>query len=409
MTLEQKDKRQISLERAQILKERIEDYLIKQESIPTGLKNEEYIQENKQRIMKIFGATNEQWDDWTWQISNRITDVKTLSKILNLSEEEKSQIELVGEKYRWAVSPYYASLMNPDDPSCPIRRQAIPSIEEMVEGGEADPMGEEFTSPVEGITRRYPDRLIIKVTNQCAMYCRHCQRRRCIGQQDLALPKEDLIRCIQYVREQKEIRDVLITGGDALLLSNERLHWILSELSEIPHVEIVRLGSRTPVTMPQRITDDLCEILSKFPPIYLNTHFNHPLEVTAEARKATDKLCRAGVVLGNQAVLLRGINDDVHVMKKLNHELLKIRVRPYYIFHPKEVIGTGHFSVKIKKGMEIMEHLRGYTSGLAVPTYIVNAPKGKGKTPILPNYILSWGENSVKLRTWEGEIVDYPN
>lgn len=404
-----KEKRTISLERAEVLKRKIEDYSVKKELIKTGFTNKEVIQENKNRIMEILGATEEEWEDWHWQVTNRITDVATLSQVLNLSEEEKHQIEAVGKKFRWAVSPYYASLMDRDDPSCPIRKQAIPSIKEMVEGGEEDPMGEEFTSPVEGITRRYPDRLIIKVTNQCAMYCRHCQRRRCIGQKDLHLPKEDLEKCIEYIRNEQEIRDVLITGGDALLLSHERLHWILSELHKIPHVEIIRLGSRTPVTMPQRITDELCELLSKFPPIYLNTHFNHPLEVTKEAKKAADKLCRAGVVLGNQAVLLKGINDAPHTMKKLNQELLKIRIKPYYIFHPKEVIGTGHFSVKVQKGMEIMEHLRGYTSGLAVPTYIINAPKGKGKTPILPNYILSWGEDSIKLRTWEGEVIDYPN
>jgi glutamate 2,3-aminomutase len=409
MNLDQKDKRNISLERASVLKKRIEDYSSKKEAINTGFKNEEYIQENKNRIIAVLGATEKDWDDWHWQLSNRIKDVKTLSAILNLSEEEKNQIELVGKKYRWAISPYYASLMDVNNPLCPIRKQAIPSIDEMVEGGEADPMGEEFTSPVEGITRRYPDRLIIKVTNQCAMYCRHCQRRRCIGQKDLAMPKEDLIKCIQYVKDEEEIRDVLLTGGDALLLPNERLHWLLSELSQIPHLEIIRIGTRTPVTMPQRITDELCQLLSEFPPIYLNTHFNSPLEVTKEAQKATDKLCRAGVVLGNQAVLLKGINDDIHVMKKLNQELLKIRVKPYYIFHPKEVIGTGHFNVKVQKGIEIMEHLRGYTSGLAVPTYIINAPKGKGKTPILPNYILSWGEDSIKIRTWEGEIFDYHN
>ncbi|NLK20868.1 MAG: glutamate 2,3-aminomutase [Epulopiscium sp.] len=401
--------RNISLERAEILKSRIKDYSDKKELIRTGFNREDEIQENKKRIMSILGATNKEWDDWKWQVNNRISDIEILKRILNISEEESIQIKSIGKKYRWAISPYYASLMDSNDANCPIRRQAIPSIEEMVEAGEKDPMGEEYTSPVEGITRRYPDRLIIKVTNQCAMYCRHCQRRRCIGQQDLHLPQEDLKNCIEYIKSQKELRDILITGGDALLLSDKRLHWILSELHEIPHIEIIRIGSRTPVTMPQRITDELCSLLEKFPPIYFNTHFNHPIEVTKEAKEATDKLCSAGVVLGNQAVLLKGINDDAYIMKKLNQELLKIRIKPYYIFHPKEVVGTGHFKVKVQKGMEIMEKLRGYTSGLAVPTYIINAPKGKGKTPILPNYILSWGEESIKLRTWEGEVVDYPN
>lgn len=409
MIVIEQDKRAISLKRAEELKNRIKDYTNKKSCIKTGFSNPETIEENKRRIMKVFNASDMEWDNWKWQMTNRITDVGILSKVLNLSEEDIKQIELIGKKFRWAVSPYYASLMDTDNSSCPIRRQAIPSIEEIVEQGEADPMGEEYTSPVEGITRRYPDRLIVKVTNQCAMYCRHCQRRRCIGQKDLALPKDVLQKCVDYIKNEEEIRDVLITGGDALLISHKSLQWLLSELYEIPHLEIIRIGTRTPVTMPQRITEELCDLLSQFPPIYLNTHFNHPMEVTKEAKKATDRLCSAGVVLGNQTVLLKGINDDVHVMKKLNQELLKIRVRPYYIFHPKEVIGTAHFKVKVQKGMEIMEHLRGFTSGLAIPTYIINAPKGKGKTPILPNYILSWGEDSIKFRNWEGEVFDYPN
>lgn len=407
--MNEREKRAISLKRAQELKDSIKDYSIKKSSIKTGLTNLDMIEENKRRIIKVFNVSEEEWNDWKWQLSNRITDVDKLSKILNLSKEEINQIEMIGKKFRWAISPYYASLMDPDDSSCPIRRQAVPSIEEMVETGEADPMAEEFTSPVEGITRRYPDRLIVKVTNQCAMYCRHCQRRRCIGQKDLGLPMDVLKKCVEYIRNEEDIRDVLITGGDALLISHKTLEWLLSELYEIPHVEIIRIGTRTPVTMPQRITKELCELLSKYPPIYLNTHFNHPMEITREAKKAADMLCSAGVVLGNQAVLLRGINDNVHVMKKLNQELLKIRIRPYYIFHPKEVIGTGHFKVKVQKGMEIMENLRGFTSGLAIPTYIINAPKGKGKTPILPNYILAWEEDKIKLRNWEGEVFYYPN
>ncbi|HPT76505.1 MAG TPA: glutamate 2,3-aminomutase [Defluviitaleaceae bacterium] len=403
------EKRIISLKRAEELKSRIKDYTMKKNSIKTGFTHSEMIKENKRRIMKVLNASEKEWDDWKWQLSNRITDVHTLAKILNLSDEEIHQIDMIGKKFRWAISPYYASLMDPDDPFCPVRRQAVPSIEEMDEAGEEDPMAEEFTSPVEGITRRYPDRLIVKVTNQCAMYCRHCQRRRCIGQKDLALPMAALRKCVEYIRNEEEIRDVLITGGDALLISQKNLEWLLSELHEIPHVEIIRIGTRTPVTMPQRITKELCDVLSKYPPIYLNTHFNHPMEITEDAKKATDMLCSAGVVLGNQAVLLKGINDDVHIMKKLNQELLKIRIRPYYIFHPKEVVGTAHFKVKVQKGMEIMEKLRGYTSGLAIPTYIINAPNGKGKTPILPNYILSWEENKIKLRNWEGEVFYYPN
>jgi glutamate 2,3-aminomutase len=359
--------------------------------------------------LNMLDATEEQWDDWRWQISHRISKIEVLEQILHLNDEEKENIREVSKNCRWSISPYYVSLMDPDSSDCPIRKQAIPSIDEMIEFGKADPMEEEYTSPVESITRRYPDRLIIKVTNQCAMYCRHCQRRRDIGQKDIATPRIQLEEAIEYVRENKEIRDILLTGGDALLIKNETLDWILSKLRSIPHVEIIRIGSRSLVTMPQRITQELCNILQKYHPIYINTHFNSPSEITEDVAKATDRLCRAGVPLGNQAVLLKGVNNDANIMKKLNHELLKVRVRPYYIFHPKSVKGTKHFKVRVEEGLEIMEKLRGYTSGLAIPTYIINAPKGKGKIPILPNYVLGFGKDYVKLRTWEGEVFDYPN
>ncbi|MBC7344241.1 MAG: KamA family radical SAM protein, partial [Clostridia bacterium] len=259
------------------------------------------------------------------------------------------------------------------------------------------------------ITRRYPDRLIINATNSCPTYCRHCQRRRNIGQRDVARGKADLEAALDYVRKCSEIRDVLITGGDALLLSDRTLDWLLSELTAIPHVEIKRLGTRVPVTLPQRVTPELCRILEKYPPIYINTQFNHPAEITPESKEACDRLIRAGVVLGNQAVLLRGINNDPHVMKKLSHELLKIRVRPYYIFHAKPVKGTGHFVTRIEEGLEIMENLRGYTSGLAVPTYVLNVPLGLGKVPLSPQYLVVMKKDKVVLRTWENKIVEYPN
>ena len=270
-------------------------------------------------------------------------------------------------------------------------------------------MAEEYTSPAPGITRRYPDRLIINVTNQCAMFCRHCQRRRLIGELDHHSNRDKLVAALDYISENPEIRDVLLTGGDALLLSNEELDWLLTELDRIPHVEIKRLGTRTPVTMPQRITPELCAILERHQPIYINTHFNTVQEITPESAAACSRLAKAGVPLGNQAVLLRGINDHPHLMKKLNQELLKIRVRPYYIFHAKCVIGTMHFRVPVEVGISIMENLRGQTSGLAVPTYIINAPGGLGKTPILPQYMISADTGKVVLRTWEGKVVEYPN
>jgi lysine 2,3-aminomutase len=272
-----------------------------------------------------------------------------------------------------------------------------------------DPMAEEFTSPAPAITRRYPDRLIINVTNQCASFCRHCQRRRNIGEVDTETPRENLEAAIQYIAETEEIRDVLLTGGDALMLADETLDWLLTELDRIPHVEIKRLGSRVPITLPYRITPELCRMLSEHLPLYLNIQVNHPLEITPDAREALMALAKSGISLGNQAVLLKGINNDPLLMRKLNHELLKNMVKPYYLFHAKGVKGTSHFRTKVEEGIEIMEKLRGYTSGLAIPTYIVNAPGGYGKTPMLPQYLISMGTNKLLVRTWEKRIIEYEN
>ncbi len=241
------------------------------------------------------------------------------------------------------------------------------------------------------------------------MYCRHCQRRRNIGSDDHHTSRKVLEESIEYIKAHPEIRDVLVTGGDALLLSDATLDWLLGELHATQSVDYVRLGSRVLVTMPQRITDKLVDILKKYPPLYINTQFNHPKELTREAKEACDKLVNAGIPLGNQAVLLNGINNDKHVMRLLNQELLKFRIRPYYIFHAKRVMGTTHFNTSVDEGIEIMEHLRGYTSGMAIPTYIINAPQGHGKTPIAPQYLISRGKNSIKIRTWEGKVFDYPN
>jgi glutamate 2,3-aminomutase len=396
--------------RAQELTTRIKDYLDYEPTIPTGIKLQQQYTLNRNKIMQALGVGEEQWQDWKWQLTNRISDVVTLGKILDLSSEELKEIAVVGKSYRWALSPYYASLITTHDPDCPVRKQSLPTFAELEDDyGEDDPMGEEWTSPAPCITRRYPDRLIINVTNQCATYCRHCQRRRNIGEKDYHNSKVQLEAALSYIKANPEIRDVLITGGDALLLSDTMLDWLLGQLHAIPHVEIKRIGTRIPVTMPMRITPELCAILSKYPPIYLNTQFNHPKEITPEVYTATDRLIRAGVVLGNQTVLLKGINDDSHIMKKLNHELLKARIRPYYLFHPKAVRGTSHFSCTIDKGLDIMEHLRGYTSGLAIPSYIVNAPNGGGKTPLLPQYILGRRSKQILLRTWEGKTFNYPN
>ncbi|MCL0081254.1 glutamate 2,3-aminomutase [Peptococcaceae bacterium] len=405
--LNQKEKREISLNRAMELRNRIADYTLAKEHIYTGFDLQKQTQQRKNKMLKLFGATEKQWDDWKWQIANRIKDVTILTKIFDVSEVDKQDISKVGAQFRWAISPYYASIMD-NTKDNPVWLQAVPDARELTgKSGIDDPMGEEFTSPAPAITRRYPDRLIINVTNQCAMYCRHCQRRRDIGEIDSHKPKDMLEEALAYIRDNQEIRDVLITGGDALLLSDSTIDWLLAELNKIKHVEIKRLGTRTLVTMPQRITPELCAILDKYPPIYINTQFNHPQEITPEVKKACDMLIKSGVVLGNQAVLLKNINNNIHVMKKLNHELLKIRVRPYYIFHAKEVTGTEHFITPVDEGMAIMEKLRGYTSGLAVPTYIINAPNGYGKTPVLPQYVIHKSKNRITLRTWEKRVVHY--
>lgn len=401
------EKRAISLKRVVELKRTIRDYETTKASIKTGFDLQDMIIKNKKKLLEYFKATDENWDDWHWQLAHRIKDVATLSQIFSLSTEECSQIEEVGKRYRWSISPYFASLMEPGEVRDPIKLQSIPSILEMDEAGYDDPMSEEFTSPASCITRRYPDRLIINVTNICAMYCRHCQRRRNIGENDQHQNRPNLVAALDYIRKNKEIRDVLITGGDALLLSNKEIDWLLGELDKIEHIEIKRLGTRVPVTLPQRITPELVEILKKHPPIFINTQFNDPHSITPEAKKACEMLAEAGVILGNQAVLLKGINNDPFVMKKLNQELLKIRVRPYYLFHAKAVKGTRHFITTVDEGIEIMKQLRGYTSGLAIPTYIINAPNGYGKVPIQPQYLQEYDKYSVRLQNWEGRELKY--
>ncbi|MDI6632318.1 MAG: glutamate 2,3-aminomutase [Thermoanaerobacteraceae bacterium] len=402
------EKRLVALARAAELKSRIADYLAVRDHIPSGFTWAERIDHCRERILRVLRASPSDWEDWHWQMRNRINSTETLAQVTGLPLATLADVDKVARRYRWAISPYYAALVAAAGSESPVWRQAVPSLEELKDcGGSLDPMSEELTSPAPGITRRYPDRLIINVTNMCPMYCRHCQRRRNIGEVDRHQPHWVLEVALDYIRFNPEIRDVLVTGGDALLLSDHQLDWLLAELHRIPHVEIKRLGTRTPVTLPQRITEELCAVLAKYPPIYINTQFNHPLEVTREAARACDLLIRAGVVLGNQSVLLRNVNNDPFVMRRLNQELLKIRVRPYYLFQAKNVQGTGHFVTPVEEGVQIMEQLRGYTSGLAVPTYIINAPGGLGKTPVTPAYVVDQKPGKVVLRTWEKRIVHY--
>ncbi|MDP4108719.1 MAG: KamA family radical SAM protein [Bacillota bacterium] len=396
-------------DRFELLRQTIEDYENRKDSILTGIEDWEKIAFQKRIILEKLNGTERDWENYRWQLKNRFTDARDIGDVLGLSEEETREISEVGKKFRFAVSPYYMSLIDPEDKESPIKKQAVPSVLELDGKGEPDPMDEAGCAPHELITRRYPDRLIIKVTNLCGMYCRFCQRRRLIGERDTHAPREKLMEAVEYVRANKEVRDILITGGDAFLLDDETIEWLLKELTGINHVEIVRFGTRTPVTLPQRITKNLVQILKKYHPVYVNTHFNSPREITPESKKACEMLADAGIPLGNQMVLLNGVNNDGLTVRKLNQSLLRIRVRPYYIFHPKTVTGTSHFWVKLQTGLEIMESLRGRTSGLAIPTYIVNGPKGLGKTPILPNYLSYIGEDKAVFRNWEGKRFEIKN
>lgn len=354
-------------------------------------------------------VTPEEWNDWRWQLTNRITDVDTLKKVILLTPEEEEGIRSCLDTLRMAITPYYASLMNPNDPGCPIRRQAVPTSRELYRAASdmLDPLAEDTDSPTPGLTHRYPDRVLFLVTDQCSMYCRHCTRRRMAGTNDHALPREQVEKALDYIRKTPQVRDVLISGGDGLLISDHQLEWLLKSLREIPHVEIIRIGTRTPVVMPQRITPELVTMLKKYHPIWLNTHFNHPREVTEEAAVALARLADAGIPLGNQSVLLRGVNDCLGVMRALVHALVKNRVRPYYIYQCDLSQGIEHFRTSVSKGIEIIEGLRGHTSGFAVPTFVVDAPGGGGKIPVMPQYLISQSPDRVVLRNYEGVIATY--
>jgi lysine 2,3-aminomutase len=354
-------------------------------------------------------VTDEQWNDWKWQVKNRIETLEELKKYVSLTAEEEEGVKQTLKTLRMAITPYYLSLINPDDPNDPIRRQCIPTGAETHQAAAdlLDPLHEDEDSPTPGLTHRYPDRVLFLITDMCSMYCRHCTRRRFAGQTDNECGMDRIEKALEYIRNTPTVRDVLLSGGDALMVSDKRLEYIISELRKIPHVEIVRLGTRTPVVCPQRVTPELCDMLKKYHPIWINTHFNHPNEVTPESSRACEMLANAGIPLGNQSVLLRGVNDCVHVMKKLVHEIVKIRVRPYYIYQCDLSMGLEHFRTPVSKGIEIIEGLRGHTSGYCVPTFVVDAPGGGGKTPVMPQYIISQAPGKVVLRNFEGVITTY--
>lgn len=351
------------------------------------------------------------WEDWHWQIKHRIRAKDDLEQIIKLTEDELAGIKNARGKLSLAITPYWASLMDPEDAVCPIRRQAVPvAAEHAVSPHEmVDPCAEDRDSPAPHLVHRYPDRVLLLATEHCAMYCRHCTRRRLVGEhgQEEGDPLSRFDAAIEYIKSNKKIRDVLISGGDPLTLEDEALENLLQKIRSISHIEFLRLGTRVPVTLPQRITEKLVNMLKKYSPLWMSVHFNHPKEITKRCRMACDMLSDGGIPLGSQTVLLKGINDRPYIMKRLMHELLQIRVRPYYIYQCDPVRGTQHFRTPVAVGINIMEKLRGHTSGYAVPTYVIDGPGGGGKIPVGPNYILSQAKGKYVLRNYRGKIYTY--
>lgn len=353
-------------------------------------------------------VSDEQWNNWRWQLSNRLNTVEDFEHILELSDSEKEALSAPG-LFRVDVTPYFVSLIDPNDPDDPIRKQMIPTAAEMVPftAMMEDSLAEDAHSPVPGLVHRYPDRVLMLVTTQCASYCRYCTRSRIVGDPAQTFSQSEFDLQIEYLERTPQVRDVLLSGGDPLVLAPRILERILSRLRDIPHIEIIRIGSRVPVFLPMRVTDELTDMLQEYHPLWMNIHVNTPNEISAELEAACDKLSRAGIPLGNQAVLMAGINDNVHLQRKLVQDLVRIRVRPYYLYQCDLVAGAGHFRTPVAKGIEIMEGLRGHTSGYAVHQYVVDAPGGGGKIPVMPNYLISQSDHKIVLRNFEGYITTY--
>ncbi len=376
--------------------------------VPEERKGTEEVKETVPSYWK--GVSEKDWNDWRWQLRHRVTRLDQLKEILELTPDEIEGIRHSKGRLALAVTPYFLSLMDPVNPNCPIRRQAIPTKEELhlSKNDMFDPCGEDKDSPVPGLVHRYPDRVLLLVTDQCAVYCRYCTRRRLVGTSERSITQGNFEEVLKYLKTHKKVRDVLLSGGDPLLLENERLEEILSRLRAIPHIEILRIGTRVPVTLPQRITAGLLRMLKKYHPLMMSIHFSHPREITEAVRRACNDLADSGIPLGSQTVLLKGINDKPQIMKKLMHELLKIRVRPYYIYQCDLAMGTEHFRTSIATGVQIIEKLRGHTTGYAVPTFVVDAPGGGGKIPVEPNYVISREKGKMVLRNYEGKVYEYP-
>jgi lysine 2,3-aminomutase len=356
------------------------------------------------------GTPETDWNDWRWQLKNRINSLQALEGKIRLSREERAGVLLAGKKLAMSITPHFFNLIDPEDPACPIRRQVVPRIEESQDSPHdmADPCGEDSSMPVPGLVHRYPDRVLFLVTDRCASYCRYCTRSRVVsgaGEQELVTDFEEAF-C--YLEKHTEVRDVLLSGGDALLFSDAKLDALLTRLRAIPHLEFLRIGTRIPIFLPQRITPELCAVLKKHHPVWMSVHANHPRELTAEVREALGRLVDAGVPLGNQSVLLAGVNDNVETMRELVHKLLLCRVRPYYLYQCDLIRGSSHLRTPVARGIEIIEALRGFTSGYAVPQFVIDAPGGGGKVPINPGYVLYHDAEKIVIRNFEGKVFEYP-
>lgn len=354
-------------------------------------------------------ASDKDWNNWVWQQQKRIKSMDQLEKVIQVTQDERDAFAQSHEMFNMGITPYYASLMDPNDPNCPIRMQSVPKTGELqiLPMDMEDPLAEERDMPVPGVTHRYPDRVLFYTTHNCPVYCRHCTRKRKVADPSSSAANKQLEDGLAYIDAHKEIRDVVISGGDPLSNSDDRLEYILSRLRAMEHIQVFRIGTRNLVTLPQRITDSFVQMVRKYHPLYIHTHFNHPKECTKEAFDACARLADAGCAINNQMVLLKGVNDKPEIVKELNHKLLMMRVRPYYIYQCDLSQGIGHFRTPVETGIEIIEKLRGWTSGMAVPHYVVDAPGGGGKIPILPNYVVSREGKKWVLRNFRKDQFTY--
>jgi lysine 2,3-aminomutase len=356
-------------------------------------------------------ATDKEWNDWQWQIRNRIRHLDQLERMLRLSDDERAAVEMIQSKLPVAITPYFMSLLAKDDPNDPLRRTVVPTVSEFTKspGEDDDPLGEEDQSPVRGLVHRYPDRVLLLVLDFCSTYCRYCTRSRVVGHGAIYPSRSRLEQAIDYIRSTPSVRDVLISGGDPLTLNDERLNWLLSRLREISHVEIIRIGTKIPAVLPQRITPNIVRMLRRYHPLWMSLHFTHPAECTPETYRACERLANAGIPLGSQTVLLKGINDSVETMKALCHHLMRMRVRPYYLYQCDPISGSSHLRTPVTKGLEIIRGLRGFTTGYAVPTYVIDAPGGGGKIPLMPNYVQGREGDDLLLRNYCDRAYRYPD